>query len=351
MPREPFIPDIGLIGPVLDDPASWIDRRQDPDRWQAMVRSDLAIGTQLDDGTVDLTATTKADPAAMATSSCSAPRLVAEMLTLLDAAPDHRVLEIGTGTGWTAALLARQVGQGNVVTIEIDEAVAARATANLESAGYAPRVVVGDGAHGWPDAAPYDRVHVTAGAATVPYAWVEQTRRGGVIVLPWMPGWDGAGHLLNLTVQDGAARGRMAGQCGFMLLRDQRPTVKPLTGEARESTTGFDLGVFFAEQGGLALAVAGLLPGVSGSAGQHADGTLRVAARSATSHALAVRSPGTGETLVRQRGPRNLWNELQEAFRWWKQHNCPSPERYGATVTRDGLHLWLDDPKNPVRSV
>lgn len=222
VPRDLFIPPVALVGPVMDDAASWIDRRQDPDGWWRAVHSDTAIGTQLDDGTIDLAAKTSVDPAAVATSSSSAPHRVAEMLDLLNAGPGHRVLDVGTGTGWTAALLAQRAGQDNVVTVEIDAALAARAVGNLKAAGYAPRVIVGDGAQGWDAGAPYDRVHVTAGVDSVPCAWVEQTRPGGVIVLPWMPGWAGAGHLLKLIVRDGAATGRVHGPCGFMGARSLR---------------------------------------------------------------------------------------------------------------------------------
>ncbi|MWK38305.1 hypothetical protein GEV43_32545 [Actinomadura sp. J1-007] len=82
------------------------------------------------------------------------------------------------GTGWTAALLT-EFGAG-ILSVEVDPAVADQAAANLKAAGHAPRLVVGDGAAGWPPGAPYDRVHATAAVARVPYPWVEQTRlRGG----------------------------------------------------------------------------------------------------------------------------------------------------------------------------
>lgn len=348
VPRDAFIPDVALVGPVLEDAASWIDRRQDPDGWWRAVHSDTAIGTQLNDGRIDPAVKTGADPAAMPTSSSSAPHLVAEMLALLDARAGHRVLEVGTGTGWTAALLARQVGQQNVTTIEIDAALAARATENLDAAGYTPQVIVGDGARGWEPGAPYDRVHVTAGVGSVPYAWVAQTRPGGVIVLPWMPGWAGAGHLLQLTVESGTATGRVRGACGFMMLRGQRPSHTPISCKPRTSPTRLDPRVFSGEESGLALAIAGLIPDLSGSCAENADGTFRVGARSGASRVLATYDPGSGGASVTQYGPRNLWDELEQAHRWWHTQGGPGPERYGVTVTRTGLSVWLDQPDNPL---
>lgn len=141
--------------------------------------ADAAVVTQVCDG--------DGDPATGQgpwTSSLSAPGAVAAFLELLAPRDHDRVLEIGTGTGWTAALLSARLGAGCVTSIEVDEAVAKQAAANLVAAGPIPALVTGDGAEGAPDSAPYDRVHVTCGVTTVPYAWVEQTRPGGVLVLP-----------------------------------------------------------------------------------------------------------------------------------------------------------------------
>ena len=79
----------------------------------------------------------------------------------------------------TAALLSHRRGFANVTSVEIDESLAKQAATNLAQLGYAPRLVVGDGADGRPDRGPYDRVHVTCGVTTIPYAWVEQTVPAG----------------------------------------------------------------------------------------------------------------------------------------------------------------------------
>lgn len=269
------------------------------------------------------------------------------MLELLDAHNGDKVLEIGTGTGWTAGLLT-QLG-ADVVTVEVDAALAEQARVNLTAAGLSPAVVVGDGADGWKPAAPYDRVHVTCGVATVPYAWVEQTRPGGVIVAPWMPGWT-TGHLVRLTVTaDGTASGPVGDRCGFMMMRDQRPWTAPLTEEPRESWTGFDPRQLAAAGDGLAVAIAGLLPGVSGGGFTNADGTYRVGARQGDSHALVVAAPGRRRAEVSQSGPRDLWDEIEAAYHRWVAWGRPDKDRFGLSVTANGTHVWLDRPDRLVR--
>ncbi|MEV4371689.1 methyltransferase [Nonomuraea sp. NPDC049637] len=195
-----------------------IDLDTDPDGWWRAVYSNTAIITQRNDGLADV-----ADTHAYPTSSLSSPHVVAEMLDLLDIASHHQVLGIGAGSGWTDALLAWRLGDDQVTTVEIDEYVAARASANYKAAGYLPTLLIGDGTRGAPDGAPYDRMHVTCGVRNVPYEWIEQTRPGGSIVLPWMPMPGQWGYQLRLDVlDDGVAVGRFHGDCGFMMLRSQR---------------------------------------------------------------------------------------------------------------------------------
>ena len=113
----------------------------------------------------------------------SQPYIVAFMTQALDVQPRDRVLEIGTGSGYQAAvlgLLARQV-----YTIEIVEPLAARARAMLADLGHRNiEVRTGNGYLGWPEHAPYDRIMVTAAPAEVPPALVQQLKIGGVLVIP-----------------------------------------------------------------------------------------------------------------------------------------------------------------------
>lgn len=122
----------------------------------------------------------------MALSSLSQPTIVATMLEMLQVGPGYRVLEVGSGTGYNAALLSCLVGPaGRVVTIELDEDVAERARAALAADGRTNvAVVVGDGRAGHPSGAPYGGVIVTAAAEAVAPAWRDQLRDGGRIVVP-----------------------------------------------------------------------------------------------------------------------------------------------------------------------
>ena len=113
----------------------------------------------------------------------SQPYIVALMTALSELAGPERVLEVGTGSGYQAAVLAEIVRQ--VYTIEILPGLAARAGARLRALGYA-RVAVraGDGYLGWPDAAPFDAIVVTAGATHIPEPLVAQLAEGGRLVIP-----------------------------------------------------------------------------------------------------------------------------------------------------------------------
>ncbi|SDG67680.1 methyltransferase domain-containing protein [Pseudonocardia oroxyli] len=138
-----------------------------PDHPVAVAYADDAVPTRIVDGA--------------ATSSASQPTMVAIMLDQLDVRPGQRVLEIGTGTGYNAALLAHLGAR--VTSIDIDEELVASAADHL--AGIAEvDLRVGDGALGVPDAAPYDRIVLTVGSWDVRPEWVAQLAPGGRLLLP-----------------------------------------------------------------------------------------------------------------------------------------------------------------------
>lgn len=113
----------------------------------------------------------------------SQPSLVAMMTDLLDPAPGHRVLEIGTGSGYQAAILARLVKE--VYTIEIVEPLGRSAQRLLQSEGHRNvQVRIGDGYKGWPEMAPFDRIILTAAPPEVPRALLDQLKPGGKLVAP-----------------------------------------------------------------------------------------------------------------------------------------------------------------------
>jgi protein-L-isoaspartate(D-aspartate) O-methyltransferase len=134
----------------------------------------------------------------------SQPYVVALMTHLLDVKPGHRVLEVGTGSGYQAAVLSRLAGE--VRTVEIVEPLATEAAERLRRLGYSNVTVkAGDGYRGWPEHAPFDRIMVTAGAPHVPRPLLDQLKPGGRLVIPVSRGR--AGEMLVLVEKD--RRGRV----------------------------------------------------------------------------------------------------------------------------------------------
>lgn len=116
----------------------------------------------------------------------SQPYVVAYMTEQLDVGPDHRVLEVGTGSGYQAAVLSR-IGRA-VVSVERYRTLAEAARVRLHTLGFSNvEIVVGDGVNGAPELAPFDRILVTAAAEHVPDSLVEQLAMGGIILLPLGP--------------------------------------------------------------------------------------------------------------------------------------------------------------------
>jgi protein-L-isoaspartate(D-aspartate) O-methyltransferase len=114
----------------------------------------------------------------------SAPSMIAIMLEEAAVARGLRVLEVGAGSGYNAALLAELAGAENVVTVERHPELVDLARTNLRRAGYAVPVVLADGSLGYPPRAPYDRILATAGAPRLPPSWGDQLAAAGRIVAP-----------------------------------------------------------------------------------------------------------------------------------------------------------------------
>ena len=152
-------------------------------------------------------------------SSASQPAIVAQMLEQLTLAPAMRVLEIGAGTGYNAALLRTLVGPGgHVTTIDIDADITAAARAHLAAAGITDvEIITGDGAHGWEPNAPYDRIILTVNAGDIAPAWYAQLAAGGVLVLPLTVGT--AQFSIAFQKRDALLQSRSIVPCGFMPLR------------------------------------------------------------------------------------------------------------------------------------
>ena len=190
----------------------WIKRDfdpqdQDPDpELLKLIYSDEALLTRLDPP-----------------SSTSQPTLVANMLELLELEPGLRVLEIGAGTGYNAALMWEIVGEeGHITTIDIQEEVVEQTRRLLRAAGYDRiEVIAQDGAYGYPPNQPYDRIVATVGCPDISFRWAEQLADDGFMLIPLQHGGEGFDPLVRIWKEDGKLLGRFVGSSGFMSIRGE----------------------------------------------------------------------------------------------------------------------------------
>ncbi|WP_231974572.1 methyltransferase domain-containing protein [Pseudonocardia sp. HH130630-07] len=359
MDRGAFIPDRIWVDDARGRPQP-IDRTATPQQWRAAVDGDTPIVTQLDDGATVWPATSL-----NATSSASEPSLVRAMLGALAVAPGHRVLEIGTGTGFNTALLCALAGDDTVTSIEVDPALTDRARANLHRAGYRPTVLTGDGAAGAPSQAPFDRVIATAAvtAGHIPYPWIAQASEGAVILAPWGTAFHNGVQIRLIADGHGNAVGPVIGAASFMALRAQRA----VRGHASRLSDLLDTAAVPSEitsldpreirSGDAAFALGLHLADVAQSTAHDIDdaGTdelllYHVPSDSAAAVHITAQARAAGHYPVRQIGPRRLWDEAQTAHDWWIDHGRPERTRFGLTVTRAGQQIWCDDPGAVVRT-
>jgi protein-L-isoaspartate(D-aspartate) O-methyltransferase len=154
-------------------------------------------------------------------SCASGPTIVAAMLGALDVHPGQRILEIGAGTGYNAALLAALVGtDGRVTTIDINPDVSAAARRNLTNTGFPQvRVLTRDGTEGAAEHAPYDRIIVTVGTWDIPQPWWDQLVPSGRLVLPLR--WRGTTRAVALTKHRDHWKSDWVFLCGFVPMLGQ----------------------------------------------------------------------------------------------------------------------------------
>ena len=319
-----------------------INRDADLCGWLRVVYSDMTIITQREDGAGD-----PASAVGLATSSLSAPGIVMSFLNLLQPAPGDDVLEIGTGTGWTAALLAARCGDRHVTSVEIDQSLHARAAANLRATGCYPELVCGDGADAMPGRL-FDRLHVTCGFRDIPSAWMAQLRAGGTAVLPWHSNGSDGWQVRLTSAGDGTATGTFHGMANYMMLRGQRVgTVlwhSHHGDHADVTTTGLDPEQIADAGRAAILALTAANPDLTCIAGREPDGTafVHLAETGNPDGSWAACDGGRpGEHIVTQFGPRRLWDATESAFARWDAAGRPGPEQYRLVVTPRGQRIEL----------
>jgi protein-L-isoaspartate(D-aspartate) O-methyltransferase len=352
VPRSAFLPDVIWPFDMDTGRSVAVDRRDEPAAWSGYADANAPIVTQWDDGEH-----AGPEPGSVSTSSASMPSVVFSMLRDLDVHSGDRVLEIGTGTGYNAALLAYRLGVANVVTVEVDEGVAATAREALRGFGLPVEVIAGDGFLGYAPRAPYDRVVATCGLRTIPSAWVEQTRPGGVLVVPWGTDFVRQDAVARLVVAPGglSASGRFTGPVEFMKLRSQRqswprhgdyvPAEGVSSGEA--SSTSITEGDFVRGRFDVLRFALGMrVPRCLCAVADKRDGTRPVwlYGLSDRSWACVIFRDGQPQSTVYQGGPRRLWDETEAAYAWWHKQGEPGFDRFGLTIGPDGTRAWLDEP-------
>ncbi|MGI9000995.1 MAG: methyltransferase domain-containing protein [Pseudonocardia sp.] len=332
-PRHLFVPSFSIDNRKFD--------RTEPvdiDSWLDVVYRDDALLTQ----------TTQHRPS----SSSSKPAIMAVMLSLLEITGTERILEIGTGTGYNAALLASRLGAGRVTSIDIDPSLVDDARQRLAEFGATPLLVAGDGSSGWTSRAPYDRIIATCAIHYIPPAWIHQLVEGGRIIAP-LTGPGGALMVLDKIAAD-EVHGRFDPRpAQFMPLRHYAND--PLgpgesvgfsaDGMPHYGTTTLDPQILVDASAALALFCRLHLPGMTIGAERSGSGSVIVHTTDAMAEVLRTPlSPGSWQVI--QRGPYRCWDSIEAAINTWHSLDRPGHSRFGITAldVTDRQFVWLDDP-------
>ncbi|AUH41369.1 methyltransferase domain-containing protein [Streptomyces sp. CMB-StM0423] len=320
VPRHVFVPE--FYG--QNARGEWYRVTESDDEYLPTVYSDSALMTQL-------------DASGVPTSSSSEPGLMLTMLDALDAQPGATVFELGTGTGYNAALLAHRLGAENVTSVDVDPDLVALAARRLREAGTTPFVTTGDGALGYPPRAPYTRFIATAALRSVPRALIEQAADGAVIVAPI-----GFGLIRATVTAPGHAEGRfLPTPALFMPVRVPPGSGPDLTGVHNRppEATSLRVGDVLAGRWTFPLSLA--LPGYNAVAWRADDGAVSGMCLW-TEDGSTVLAQADGQ--VRQSGPRRLWDTVAEVASLFPGGRA-AREDFGITVTPGGQRFWYGTPE------
>lgn len=322
---------------------AWVSVQSGDPGWLDAVYRDVALVTALMPGP---------DGRPEVVSSSTKPALMVRMLDALDIAEGHRVLEIGTGTGYNAALLCHHLGQDAVSSVDIGAQLVDLARARLATLGYRPDLAALDGRRGRPGHGRFDRIIATCSVAEIPRDWHEQLVDDGRLLVDYKVGLH-AGSLVLLHRRGDRLEGRFLPKwAGFMAVRDAdtAPVSSPhAPGPVRwESHTRVDPDPWAALVPCFLAQIAD--PPITGFGRCGPDlATTRIGATDGSWAEIDPAGPD-GERRVREGGPRRVWAAFEAAHQQWAAWGRPGWDRLGMTVTAAGEHLlWLDTPDATIR--
>ncbi|OON72100.1 ATP-grasp peptide maturase system methyltransferase [Streptomyces tsukubensis] len=348
VPRHRFVPGFYLPADDRDEQGLtvWepVTAALDHDRWLATAYSDTTLITQFDGEDPDWKAPVVRHGGAP-TSSSTLPSLVVRMWADAEIAEGHTVLEIGTGTGYSTALVCERLGgSADVTSIEVDGGRLEQAASTLYGLGYTPTLAVADGLYGyWPETK-FDRIVAACSFRAVPPALLGQVRPGGKVLLP-LSGWlYGYARVLLTVAEDGTAEGQLlGGTVSFMSARTHaapvfgnpahwaagladKPRATPHSPERITAATEEAFHLRFLAQSAVPDAqmttvgeVVHLVDVVTGSA--------------------ATLTPASDGWAVREGGPVRLWERIERVLDAYDTAGRPGPETFTLHVSGGGQHL------------
>lgn len=288
-------------------------------------------------------------------SSSTKPDLMVRMLEIIDVRDGNRVLEIGTGTGYNAALLTHRLSDERVFSVDVGGDLVDLARERLEAARFRPTLVAVDGVHGLPDHAPFDRIIATCSVPAVPWEWAEQLTSDGLILVDLKLATS-AGNLVLLRRVDDCLEGRFTTRwAAFMAMRTgatpepiartesapggrTRPTDVPPTPWSDAPIVWF-------------LAHTRLPRGTSFGYDLNPD-TMQPVASTFSAPDGSWARVSLADRTVTEAGDTPLWSHVEWAYEQWTTAGRPPWDRLGLRVTSDGTHqVWVDNPNSSRRWV
>jgi protein-L-isoaspartate O-methyltransferase len=339
VPRHVFVPNYVEQQPDLSWRTVPDSDTADTAEWFDAVYSDRPLTTALRTGS---------NGNSVAISSSSKPGLMIRMLETLELGDTHRVLEIGTGTGYNAGLVCHRVGDSRVASVDIEAKLVELAGKRLASIGYRPTLAAGDGADGLADAEPYDRIIATCSVARIPQCWIDQLAPGGRILTD-LKLTGAAGNLVDLRSQHDGLVGRFLSKwAGFMPLRHTAPArAAEATGIAERTTNTPSATPWWDNQMVWFLAALHLPPGITTGLRLDAQTGKPAAARMHATNGewaeIALEPNPDGQRTVAG-SAADLWHHVEDAYQRWHDLDQPGWERFGLTITDNAQTVWFDHP-------